>query len=75
MKGQSRERQGYDVPNQMRALQYEMLITQCANGLHLLIDRYSGPERFAVETIDVPKIGDDDVLVCSQYAAEFRVMN
>lgn len=25
--------------------------------------RYSGPEKFAVETIDVPKIGDDDVLV------------
>jgi hypothetical protein len=50
-------------------------LSQCANGLHLLIGRYSGPERFAVETIDVPKIGDDDVLVCSQYAAEFRVMN
>lgn len=25
--------------------------------------RYSGPEKFAVETIDVPTIGDDDVLV------------
>lgn len=25
--------------------------------------RYSGPEKFAVETIDVPAIGDDDVLV------------
>ncbi|KAI4621128.1 uncharacterized protein J4E87_006756 [Alternaria ethzedia] len=25
--------------------------------------QYSGPERFAVETIDVPTIGDDDVLV------------
>ncbi|EUC29162.1 hypothetical protein COCCADRAFT_29730 [Bipolaris zeicola 26-R-13] len=25
--------------------------------------RYSGPEKFAVEIIDVPKIGDDDVLI------------
>lgn len=25
--------------------------------------RYSGPEKFAVVTIDVPEIGDDDVLV------------
>ncbi|CAI9628674.1 unnamed protein product [Alternaria burnsii] len=25
--------------------------------------QYSGPEKFAVETIDVPAIGDDDVLV------------
>ena len=26
-------------------------------------DRYSGPEKFAVVEIDVPRIGDDDVLV------------
>jgi hypothetical protein len=31
--------------------------------LTLSHDRYSGPEKFAVETIDVPTIGDDDVLV------------
>jgi hypothetical protein len=29
--------------------------------------RYSGPEKFAVETIDVPTIGDDDVLVRNAY--------
>lgn len=35
--------------------------------------RYSGPENFAVETIDVPAIGDDDVLVqnTDYYQTEF----
>jgi D-arabinitol dehydrogenase (NADP+) len=27
------------------------------------ICRYSGPEKFAVVQVDVPTIGDDDVLV------------
>ena len=36
----------------------------------LIFGRYSGPEKFAVETIDVPKIGDDDVLVSLKYDAE-----
>lgn len=27
------------------------------------MDRYSGPEKFSVVEIDVPEIGDDDVLV------------
>ncbi|CAG5159497.1 uncharacterized protein ALTATR162_LOCUS5612 [Alternaria atra] len=29
--------------------------------------QYSGPEKFAVETIDVPTFGDDDVLVRNAY--------
>ncbi|CAN9079305.1 unnamed protein product [Alternaria alternata] len=35
--------------------------------------QYSGPEKFAVETIDVPAIGDDDVLVqnTDYYQTEF----
>lgn len=42
----------------------------------LRTSRYSGPEKFAVETIDVPAIGDDDVLVgfVGFHAAASRVL-
>ena len=42
----------------------------------LRIIRYSGPEKFAVETINVPGIGDDDVLVrlIGFYYAAYHVL-
>ena len=42
----------------------------------LRIIRYSGPEKFAVEIIDVPAIGDDDVLVrlIGFYSAAYQTL-
>lgn len=49
------------VPEKMKALQYGRPTSLF--GLKLTSRRYSGPEKFAVVEIDVPTIGDDDVLV------------
>jgi hypothetical protein len=57
----SQKRQPHAVPEKMKALQYGIITTPFQ--LQLSINRYSGPEKFAVDIINVPEIGDDDVLV------------
>jgi hypothetical protein len=52
----------HNVPKKMRALQYDVL-PNARTRSEPDMSRYSAAEKFAVVEINVPRIGDDDVLV------------
>jgi hypothetical protein len=59
------------IPEKMKALQYG---ARYHGNIKTDLFRYSAPEKFAVVQIDVPEIGNDDVLV-SQQIDEMDILN